>query len=224
MKVFIKNIFAVLIVAGASFILLLAFNLVPEEIKGFWSTVPNINSEVPAASLPKQGPDVSVVSNNYVVSTAEVSVTISSGAEPDRLIIPKIAVDTFVSNPQTRDVAVLDAELLKGVVHYPGSGSLGGNDNIFLFGHSSNWPVVRNQAFKSLNGLDKLVIGDAIKVRSGSREYLYKVFAVTLADSKQSLITISKGRRMVTISTCDTFGQKSDRIVVEAAYERDYEI
>ena len=64
---------------------------------------------------------------------------------PTRVIIDKIGVDSIIQHPQTVDVETLDKALTKGAVYYPGSGTIE-QGNVFLFGHSSNWQIVRNQA------------------------------------------------------------------------------
>jgi len=50
-----------------------------------------------------------------------------------------------VLNPQSRDIKVLDEALNSGAVHYPGTGSLTEDANVFIFGHSSFLPNVINK-------------------------------------------------------------------------------
>jgi LPXTG-site transpeptidase (sortase) family protein len=138
---------------------------------------------------------------------------------PQKVEIPKIGISTTVYVPQSVDVATLDATLSKGAVYYPGSGTLQGG-NMFLFGHSTNWAVVNNQAYKTFNDLEKLVRGDQIQITSGDSTYIYKVTSVRRASEDDVLVEFNKGSRMLTISTCDTFGRKQDRWVVEAEFDK----
>jgi LPXTG-site transpeptidase (sortase) family protein len=136
---------------------------------------------------------------------------------PIRIIIDKIGINTSVSNPATADLPLLNNELLKGAVRYPGSGTLG-KGNMFIFGHSSGIRVVNNQAYKAFNNLKELRIGDVIQVQSAENQYNYKVTSVKLVDSSEALVTFSDDKNMLTLSTCNVFGQKQERYVVEAIY------
>lgn len=137
---------------------------------------------------------------------------------PSKIEIPKIGVSSNIQIPQSVDVATLDTALAKGATYYPGSGTLQ-RGNLFLFGHSTNWKVVNNQAYKTFNDLDKLVKGDSVELMSNNKKYVYRVTSVRHAVDDDILVDFSKGNRMLTISTCDTFGQKQDRWVVEAEFE-----
>jgi LPXTG-site transpeptidase (sortase) family protein len=139
---------------------------------------------------------------------------------PDRIIIDKVGVDTIVEKPTTRDVAALDQYLTRGAVHYPGSGTVE-QGNMFLFGHSTGLRVVQNQAFKTFNGLENLIQGDEIIVEADGRMFIYKVDSVELLDEDDALITFDNSSRRLTLSTCNTFGAKQERWVVEAEFDRE---
>lgn len=138
-------------------------------------------------------------------------------AQPIHLSIPKIALTTKILSPQSTDAAVLDNALLNGAVMYPGSGSLESKTNIFIFGHSSGLPVVHNQNFKIFNNLKLLSLGDSVSVYSDEREYRYKVTSVRLALSDEVRVTFSNDHKLI-LSTCNTFGAKEERYVVEASF------
>lgn len=142
---------------------------------------------------------------------------VNQTASPLHIIIDSVDIDSTVLNPQSRDIAVLDAALKKGVVRYPGSGALGSKTNMFLFGHSTNWQVVQNPAYQSFNNLDKVLENDIIRVQSDSHEYVYKVQSVSLVDGEEAWVSLADDQKLF-ISTCNTFGQKSDRFVVEANF------
>lgn len=137
---------------------------------------------------------------------------------PSKIEIPKIGVSSIIQTPKSIDVAALDLALGKGATYYPGSGTLQ-EGNLFLFGHSTNWKVVNNQAYKTFNDLDKLVKGDSVELTSNGKKYIYEVTSVRHAADDDVFVDFSKGNRMLTISTCDTFGQKQDRWVVEANFK-----
>ncbi len=147
----------------------------------------------------------------------QLNQTNTPAEEPVRIVIDKIGVDATVANPSSTNIATLDDYLSRGAVRYPGSGLLG-SGNVFLFGHSTSLNVVNNQAYKTFNGLRDLTAGDLIKVYSANRTYVYRVTTVTLVDSNKALVELGDSKNILTLSTCNTFGAKSERYVVEADY------
>lgn len=137
---------------------------------------------------------------------------------PDHISIPAINLELPVYNPQTKDDAQLDEVLLKGPARYVDSATLGRQGNMLIFAHSSHLPVVHNQMFKAFNGLPDLKKGDTITVSGEGHAYLYTVTSVRKTDASEAIIDLSadQGTRL-TLSTCDNFGAKTSRWVVEAA-------
>lgn len=141
----------------------------------------------------------------------------ASSVLPTRVIIPKIGKNLPINNPSATDVAALDTSLLTGVVRYPLSAKLNQTGTIFIFGHSSHLPVVQNKMFQAFNDLETLKVGDAIKVQGGGRTYLYSVTVVRKADAAEDYVDLeSHGEQKLILSTCDSFGKKTTRWIVEA--------
>lgn len=137
---------------------------------------------------------------------------------PAKIEIPKLGLSARIVNPTTTDVASLDAELLNGAVHYPTSANLGETGNVVLFGHSSYLPIVGNQAYKTFNGIQKLVAGDAVTVYSSGTAYTYRVRSVSKVSANDGTIPLAVAGKVLTLSTCDSFGAKTDRFVVVADF------
>ncbi len=137
---------------------------------------------------------------------------------PDTLVIPAIGVNTVIKNPSSTDIDVLDQELTKGAVRYPGSGTVG-NGNMFIFGHSTGYKVVINKAYKVFNDLKTLTKGDVILLQSGSKTYEYTVTTVQKVNKDTTEIIFDNKTNMLTLATCDSFGAKSDRYIVEAVFK-----
>lgn len=146
----------------------------------------------------------------------------TSAREPQHITIPRVGINAQIGNPQSRDTAVLDRALQSGVVHYPGTGTLVEDANIFMFGHSSYLPNVINKNYQIFNNLQKLEHGDEIFVDSDNVRYVYRVTSVSLAEASDITIDLSRGVRKLTLSTCNSFGDKSERYVVEALYVGSY--
>lgn len=137
---------------------------------------------------------------------------------PTRIVIDKIGVDIKISNPITTNTSTLDEYLKQGAVRYPGSGLLG-SGNMFIFAHSAEaYVILNNMALKAFNGLKNLKSGDIIKVSGPTRVYTYRVTSVSLVNKDKALVEFNNNKNMLTLSTCNTFGAKSDRYVVEADY------
>ena len=195
-----------LLIFAATYAVLALVGLVPGQLK-FVSATPGPDSDKEEVDYVADGPK-----GDDAVANADTNLV------PDKIEIAKIGVSSTIQKPKSADVATLDSALAKGATYYPGSGTLQGG-NMFIFGHSTNWKVVNNPAYKTFNDLDKLVAGDEITLTAGGKKYVYTVRSVRLASENDVLVNFSNDGRMLTISTCDTFGRKQDRWVVEAEFE-----
>lgn len=144
------------------------------------------------------------------------SVATTAPELPTKMEIPAIGLSESVSNPQTTDVAKLDNALLFGPVRYPTSSNLGEAGNVIIFGHSSYLPVVQNKEFKAFNGIQKLKAGDLITVTGENHVYTYAVETVEKKNATEDAIPLIVEGSKLTLSTCDSFGKKSDRFIVTA--------
>lgn len=156
---------------------------------------------------------------NTALFSIPIEQEVIEGTRPDRIIIEKVGIDTKIMQPESRDIATLDTALQSGAVHYPGSGSIE-RGNVFLFGHSTSFAVVRNQAYKTFNGLNQLVAGDEIILEANGAVYKYRVQKVSLVNEDDLLVSFNSSGRTLTISTCNTFGEKQERWVVTAELVR----
>ncbi|MCR4333478.1 MAG: sortase [Patescibacteria group bacterium] len=159
-----------------------------------------------------------------VVVNAQVSTPASVAELPLKIEIPKIALVATIANPSTTDVVILDDALLKGAVRYPTSAKLGEVGNVVLFGHSSYLPVVLNQAFKTFNGIQKLVAGDIITVSSADTVYTYRVRDMKKENANNAGIDLDVAGRVLTLATCNSFGEKADRFVITADFVESHSI
>jgi LPXTG-site transpeptidase (sortase) family protein len=135
---------------------------------------------------------------------------------PTRIVIDTLGIDVKVLNPQSRDVASLDTALLSGVIRHPDSADFGKAGNMLILGHSSYLPNVMNKNFQAFNGIQKMTWGDKIKVQSADKEYTYRVQKVTQAKASDITVPFTPGKAMLTLATCNSFGSKEDRFIVEA--------
>ncbi|MHB1162934.1 MAG: sortase [Minisyncoccota bacterium] len=166
-----------------------------------------------------QAAPVAVSLTSATVVAMSTSTPVAKSEDPMKIEIPTINLSATIANPTTTDANVLDEYLLKGAVRYPTSARLGETGNVVLFGHSSYLPIVGNQAYKTFNGIQKLVAGDEIVVYSADAVYTYRVRSVTKESAASDAgIPLSVTGRVLTLSTCDSFGEKTDRFVVVADF------
>lgn len=136
---------------------------------------------------------------------------------PTRITIPNSGTDVMVLNPDSLDMADLDNALLDGVVRHPQSAHFADTGNILIFGHSSYLPNVFNENFQAFNGVQDLNWGDEITLYSETgTEYVYRVSRVYRVKASETIIDNSRGKGKLTIVTCNSFGSKDDRYIVEA--------
>lgn len=147
---------------------------------------------------------------------SQVMLQEGQGEAPVRIEIPKIGIQTRVNNPAQSDIATLDAALLSGAVRYPGSALSGEEGNVLIFGHSSQLPVVYNQAFKAFNDIQKLENGDPIYVIGEENVFIYAVDNVYEANTNTDAIPLEVDGARLTLATCNNFGSKEDRFIVTA--------
>ena len=151
-------------------------------------------------------------------ATEDDVTTIAVAPNPVRIHIEKIATDVAVLNPVSSEISDLDNALLKGVVRHPDSADFADTGTMVLFGHSSYLPQVFNQNFKAFNGIQKLAEGDAVTVDSSDARYEYRVTKVYKVAASQASVPLEKGTPKLILVTCNSFGSKDDRYVVEAEF------
>lgn len=165
------------------------------------------------------------VTNEYQVEEVEaqsdsdvetVDSFVSNSAFPEVIIFDTLDRVVPILNPQTGTVAELDTALLSGVVRHPDSADFRKTGTIFLLGHSSYLPTVHNKNFQAFNGIQKLESGDRIRLRSEDTEYVYSVDRVYEAKASEASVPIQYDEAKLTLATCNSFGSKDDRYIVEA--------
>ncbi|MCX6786471.1 MAG: sortase [Candidatus Kaiserbacteria bacterium] len=179
---------------------------------------------LPSIVFAKGGENVLGGATNQIAAISLNALTPMLPELPMKIEIPTINLSTTIANPATADTTVLDQELMKGAVRYPTSARLGEDGNVVLFGHSSYLPIVNNQAYKTFNGIQKLVAGDAVTVYSSDMAYTYRVKSVTKENANDAVIPLSVVGKELTLSTCDSFAKKEDRFVVVADFVESHAI
>ena len=195
------GVFFVVMMLGYGFLYFIDF--VPEDPE-------EVNTEVKSAE----------VTETPFVNEVEIAPTVLDGLRDPRpvsITLGGLNRTVTVLNPASRSIADLDAALLDGVVRHPDSADLNDeNGNMLILGHSSYLNNVFNKNYQAFNGIQNMTWGDTITLKSRDTEYTYRVDKVYQAKaSAVSIPTTSNGARL-TLATCNTFGAKEDRFIVEA--------
>jgi LPXTG-site transpeptidase (sortase) family protein len=162
--------------------------------------------------------EVAAASSTPAAAEPEKPAPAAVDPDPIRIIFDSLNGKTVkVQNPESRSVAVLDEALLSGAVRHPDSADLSNPGNIFILGHSSYLPVVYNKNFQAFNGIQDLKWGDTIRLQSSDTEYIYRVQRVYKAKAADVVVPQTPGKAQLTLATCNSFGTKDDRFIVEAS-------
>ena len=143
---------------------------------------------------------------------------------PHKIIFDSLDKEVTVLNPESRAIADLDTALLSGAVRHPDSASFEEDGNIFILAHSSYLPNVFNKNFQAFNGIQDLTWGDKIRVQSDDMEYVYRVEKVYKAKAAKIFVPETPGEAKLTLATCNSFGSKDDRFMVEATLIGSYKL
>ena len=190
----------------------------PQTVTGGVAVVPTRVAQTPAVVKP-------VVTTPVVTTEVKSAAAVSSADSlPVRLIIDKLNKSVVILNPKETTVEALDAALLNGAARHPESADFKKTGTMFLLGHSSYLPFVHNKNYQAFNGIQNLEWGDLIRVQSSNTEYLYRVQKVSEAKASKAEVDISWGTPKLVLATCNSFGTKDDRYVVEANFIESYPI
>ncbi len=160
--------------------------------------------------------ELTASANNDLTETVR---SIPSG-QAVRLEAASVSLSATIVNPTSNNFDVLNDALQRGAVRYTDSGTVN-KGNMFIFGHSSGLKYINNPNYKIFNNIQNLKKGEEIKVFTENKLYTYKVTSVRLVDSSEALVKFSNDIRMLTLSTCDRFGVKANRYVVEAEFYKE---
>jgi len=202
-----KFLFVYFLVFMFSYLLLVAVDFLPEP-KSETESDETVESEALAVVAPAVEQELITVETVEPVATLPIL--------PTGIYIERLDKTIEVLNPQSRNIADLDAALLDGVVRHPDSAHLGQLGNVFILGHSSYLPNVFNDNFQAFNGIQYLEWGDTIEVTSGDQVFIYRVEKVCEATASNLVVPIAGDEKLLTIATCDSFGSADDRFIVEA--------
>lgn len=149
------------------------------------------------------------------VTPAVVEPTIAQIPNNTIEILPIAVTAPVLWDIPNTDDAVANG-LTQGVIHIDGTSKPGGKGNIYITGHSSNYPWAKGNYNQIFALLDKLVIGDQIKVAYQDKTYLYTVFEKKVVMPSDTSILAQTEDNRLSLVTCTPVGTNLKRLVVLA--------
>ncbi|MFH1546988.1 MAG: sortase [bacterium] len=121
--------------------------------------------------------------------------------------IPSISVKGEIVDGQSQE------EMLRGFWHHPLSDVPGKRGNVVIFGHRFDKVPPNPQTFFNL---DKIDVGDLIKIRQDDRDLEYKVIKVYETEKDNQQIFSNMSDYQLTLVTCTPLWTSDRRLVVIA--------
>jgi LPXTG-site transpeptidase (sortase) family protein len=136
-----------------------------------------------------------------------------------RISIPKLNLQ--VPLIWSKDPSNFDADLTKGVIHYPGTALPGENGIVYISGHSSDYLWKRNPMHNVFAKLNFLSAGDDIFIDVYGKDgkvynFRYKVQGSKTYSADDQKQFIDNTGSKLNLSTCWPIGTQKDRLVVTA--------
>lgn len=117
---------------------------------------------------------------------------------------------------ENEEKAVSD-NLKKGVIHIAGTSLPGENGNVFITGHSSNYPWVSSKYNAVFALLDKEVVGDLILVKFQNVNYVYQIEEKFVVGSTETSVMDAYAEYpTLTMMTCTPVGTNLNRLIIRA--------
>ncbi len=179
---------------------------------------PKEQTAVEESELDEITPDRDILSGVEVTSDTSKEVNTQSGELPIKITFESLSRTVTVLNSASADLATLEADLQKGVIRHPDSVKLGEKGNVVILGHSSYLPNVMNKNYQAFNGIQDLMWGDTIRVASLDKVYVYRVERVYKATTDE-VVPVEGNEKTLTLVTCNVFGAKEDRYILEATLQ-----
>lgn len=117
---------------------------------------------------------------------------------------------------ENMEKAVSD-NLKNGVIHIAGTSLPGENGNVFITGHSSNYPWVSSKYNAVFALLDKEVVGDLILVKFQNINYVYQIEEkIIVGATETSVMDAYADYPTLTLMTCTPVGTNLNRLIIRA--------
>lgn len=138
------------------------------------------------------------------------------GLSDNSIFIESINVKSPITFGIENNESAVSSSLKNGVIQLSGTSLPGELGNVFITGHSSNYPWVRSQYNSIFALLGNVVVGDLVQVKFHNVNYVYRVKKIFIVDpSDNSVLKSNKDSAMLTLMTCTPVGTNLKRLIVQ---------
>lgn len=161
----------------------------------------------------EQGPLSSAIYSSGAGNSDEKIPNISDNS----IYIESINIKAPITFRVPNEENIVADNLKNGLIQLQGTSLPGEKGNIFITGHSSNFPWVRNQYNSVFALLDKLVVGDLILVKFQNKNYIYQVRDKFITSpTNLSVLDANNDKSTLTLMTCTPIGTNLKRLIIRA--------
>ncbi len=130
------------------------------------------------------------------------------------LVIPKLKLDLpVIADVDGTREDIYQKQLKNGVAHYLGTAKPSEKGNVFIFGHSSDYPQENNPYAKAFLDLPQLEEGDEVKLWYQDKQYDYSVIQSLIVEPTETSWLDIGSENYLTLMTCYPADSKQRYIV-----------
>ena len=132
----------------------------------------------------------------------------------NHLKIPSIKVDAPITWKVANEPQSVAENLKNGLIQIDGTSLPGEKGNIFITGHSSNYPWVQSEYNNVFALLNKVVVGDVVHLKYSNQDFLYRVSNIEVVKPDDLSPMKQTNSSTLTLMTCTPVGTSLKRLIV----------
>jgi LPXTG-site transpeptidase (sortase) family protein len=139
--------------------------------------------------------------------------------DQDSIIISSINVKAPIVWSIGKTEEEFQADMRKGVIHYPGTAKPGQMGNIFITGHSTYYKSDPGKFKNVFIRLGELEVGDQVDIiTDGKNRFEYEIFQIepVWPDDQRIFDFDNKSEKILTLATCWPIGSYEKRLMIKA--------
>ncbi len=131
--------------------------------------------------------------------------------------IESIGVKAPITFGVDNNATAVSNNLKNGPIQLTGTSLPGQTGNVFITGHSSNYPWIKSQYNSVFALLGNVVVGDLVQIKFQNVNYVYQVKKIFVVDpSDISVLNSNSSSSTLTLMTCTPVGTNLRRLIVQA--------
>ena len=176
----------------------------------------NYNRSADTASTDYGQQILESINMNSNQSTAAKNLPPLPELSDNNLKVPTIDVVAPITWKVNNDPESVSDNLINGLIHIDGTALPGERGNVFITGHSSNYPWVKSNYNNVFALLNKVVVGDVVHLKYGNQDYLYRVNDIKVVQPDDLSPMTQTSTPTLTLMTCTPVGTSLRRLIVTA--------